>query len=144
MHATKPVTTDDWDEHWEAYAATNALNPAQTYRQKLVFEMLGLEKSPGPVRLLDLGSGSGAFAAQVVSTRADAEVLGLDLSTSGVEMARRHVPRGTFFQQDFTRPMAIDPKFNGWATHAVCAEVLEHLDDPVAVLRNVRTLLAPG
>jgi hypothetical protein len=38
----------------------------------------------------------------------------------------------------------LDPSYRGWATHVVCSEVLEHLDDPVAMLRNVRTLLGPG
>jgi hypothetical protein len=40
--------------------------------------------------------------------------------------------------------MAIDHRYLGWATHAVCSEVLEHLDDPVAMLKNVRPLLAAG
>ena len=30
------------------------------------------------------------------------------------------------------------------ATHAVCSEVLEHVDDPVALMRNSTALLAPG
>ena len=30
------------------------------------------------------------------------------------------------------------------ATHAVCSEVLEHVDDPVALMRNAIALLAPG
>ena len=30
------------------------------------------------------------------------------------------------------------------ATYAVCTEVLEHVDDPVTLIRNARALLAPG
>ena len=30
------------------------------------------------------------------------------------------------------------------ATHAVCSEVMEHVDDPVTLIRNARALLAPG
>jgi hypothetical protein len=61
-----------------------------------------------------------------------------------VELASRKVPGASFFQQDLTRPLALPERYRGWATHVVCSEVLEHLDDPVAALRNVRPLLAPG
>jgi SAM-dependent methyltransferase len=121
-----------------------ALNPAQAYRRRLVFEALGLERAAAPVRLLDLGSGTGDLAAEVLQVRPDAEVLGLDLSASGVELASRRVPAARFVQQDFTHPLAVDRAFHGWATHAVCSEVLEHLDDPASMLRNVRALFAPG
>ena len=40
--------------------------------------------------------------------------------------------------------MQLGAEFRGWATHAVCSEVLEHLDDPEAMLANVRPFLAPG
>jgi 2-polyprenyl-3-methyl-5-hydroxy-6-metoxy-1,4-benzoquinol methylase len=135
---------NDWNEHWSTYAASAALNPAQAYRRKLVFDLLSLGGSASPVRLLDLGSGTGDFALEALRERPDAELVGLDLAASGVEIATSKVPQATFFQQDFTQPIAIADRYRGWATHAVCTEVLEHLDDPTAMLRNVRPLLAPG
>ncbi len=144
MYGKGPAVSDDWDKHWTEFAGSAGVNPAQAYRRKLVFEMLELTRAKSPVRVLDLGSGSGDFAAEVLSVRPDAEVVGLDLSESGVQLSRKKVPRARFFQQDFTKPMAIDAAYHGWATHAVCSEVLEHLDDPVSMLRNVRALLAPG
>jgi 2-polyprenyl-3-methyl-5-hydroxy-6-metoxy-1,4-benzoquinol methylase len=135
---------NDWNEHWSAYSGAAALNPAQAYRRKLVFDLLSLRTSAAPVRILDLGSGSGDFALEALHERPDAELVGLDLAASGVQMATNKVPRAVFFQQDFTQPIAIADRYTGWATHAVCTEVLEHLDDPTAMLRNVRPLLAPG
>jgi SAM-dependent methyltransferase len=137
---------DQWNEHWNDFAASAALNPAQAYRRRLVFDLLDLAGAPSPVRLLDLGSGSGDFALEVSQVRPDAEIVGLDLSASGVEMAGRKVPRGRFFQQDFMRPLtgAAYAPYRAWATHAVCSEVLEHVDDPAAVLRNAAHLMAPG
>ena len=41
------------------------------------------------------------------------------------------------------RPLAW-PELAGWATHAVCSEVLEHVIDPVQALANVRPALASG
>lgn len=138
------ASTDNWDEHWNQYAETNALNPAQLYRHKLIFELLALGTAKRPVRLLDLGSGSGEFASQVLASCRDAEVVGLDLAQSGVELSRKKVPGAQFFQQDFTRPIELEDRYKGWATLAVCSEVLEHLDDPAAMLRNIRPYLAPG
>jgi SAM-dependent methyltransferase len=136
--------TDDWDSHWSEYVAANALNPASAYRTRLIFDLLALRAAPSPVRLIDLGSGQGELAAHALRARPDAEIVGLDLSQTGVAIAQKKVPRARFFQQDFTRPMRLDGAYDGWATHAVCSEVLEHLDDPVATLRNIRPLLAPG
>src|SRR4029077_9006966 len=142
MRASAPARKhDDWNEHWNDYAAAAALNPAQAYRRKLIFDLLSLRHAKAPVRLLDLGSGTGDFAKDVLDERPDAEIFGLDLSASGVEIARRKNPRAQFRQQDFTKPMEVDDTYRGWATHAVCSEVLEHLDAPEQMLRNVRPLL---
>jgi 2-polyprenyl-3-methyl-5-hydroxy-6-metoxy-1,4-benzoquinol methylase len=145
MNASAPAKSEDnWNEHWNDYAAAAALNPAQAYRRKVIFELLSLREASAPVRLLDLGSGTGDFATDLQREHPGAQVLGLDLSACGVEIARRKSPGAQFFQQDFTEPLEVDPKYHRWATHAVCSEVLEHLDDPVDMLRNVRPLLAPG
>jgi SAM-dependent methyltransferase len=136
-----------WDTYWEGYAASAALNPAQAYRRRLVFRHLGVDRDAAP-RVLDLGSGTGDFAREVALALPRAEICGVDLSESAVRIAARKVPRARFLQKDFTRPIergdAPLAPLRGWATHAVCSEVLEHVDDPVAVLRNVRPLLAPG
>jgi 2-polyprenyl-3-methyl-5-hydroxy-6-metoxy-1,4-benzoquinol methylase len=144
MNARSTQTTDNWNEHWTKLVTVSARNPAQAYRRKLVFEALALDAAAAPVRLLDLGSGSGDLAGEVLRARPDADVVGLDLSASGVEIAQRKVPKAKFFQQDFTQPIAIDEGYRGWATHAVCCEVLEHLDEPAMMLKNVRSLFAPG
>jgi 2-polyprenyl-3-methyl-5-hydroxy-6-metoxy-1,4-benzoquinol methylase len=141
---TNRAATDAWDEHWTAYAKTNALNPAQVERQKLIFGALRLDEAPSPVRLLDLGSGSGELSSAVLVARPDADVVGLDLARTAVEIAQRKVPTARFFQSDFAKPMALPAQLDGWATHAVCSEVLEHLDAPGAMLRNIRRYLAPG
>jgi trans-aconitate methyltransferase len=138
------VRGSTWDEHWDEYASATQRNPAQAYRRRLVFDALALAQAPGPVRLLDLGSGTGDFALEVSRLRPDAEIVGLELSASGIEKATRKVPGALFFRQDFTRPIVLEDRYRGWATHAVCSEVLEHLDDPAAMLANVRPLFSPG
>ncbi len=140
----RPTSPDDWNRHWGSYAGSAELNPAQAYRRQLIFQALGLESAERPVRVLEVGSGQGDFSRELKGYFPHVELVGLDLSQTGVELAQEKVPDGRFFQQDLTQPLAIPAQFHGWATHAVCSEVLEHLDDPLTALRNARRCLAPG
>jgi SAM-dependent methyltransferase len=142
--ATDRAKTDDWDAHWDKYAATDAGGPARRYRTKLIFELLALREAKTPLRILDLGSAYGELAREVLEARKDAEVVGLDFAQGSVELSRKRVPGAKFYQQDFMKPMTLGNEYKGWATHAVCSEVLEHLDDPETMLRNVRPYMAPG
>jgi SAM-dependent methyltransferase len=143
-HSPSAAGGDDWDSHWTSYAESAALNPAQTYRRKLVFELLGLGAAPRPVRLLELGCGQGDFARDVAAEYPHVEIAGVDLSATGVAIASRKVPRGRFLQCDMSKPVTPPPELAGWATHAVCTEVLEHVDAPATVLHNARAFFAPG
>jgi SAM-dependent methyltransferase len=140
---TARASTDDWNRHWTSYADAASMNPAQIYRRKLVFELLALNAAPRPVRLLELGSGQGDFALDIATHHPGVEIVGLDLSQTGVEIASSKVPGGRFFQCDLLEPGRLPDELRGWATHAVCSEVLEHVDDPTTLLRNVRPYLGP-
>jgi SAM-dependent methyltransferase len=135
---------DDWNTHWANYADTNAHNPAQTYRRRLILEALDLAHAAGPVRLIELGCGHGDFARDVLSTHPEVQFVGIDRAATGVAIARRNVHAGVFEQADLTVLESLPARYHGFATHAVCSEVLEHIDDPVAALRTARALLAPG
>jgi SAM-dependent methyltransferase len=137
-------TTDPWDRHWSEYEKSATLNPAQVYRRRLVFDALELTRATGPVRLLDIGCGQGDFSRELKERHPDLELLGVDLSEVGVEIARAKVPNGVFHQVDLAKSVTLPDRYRRWATHAVCSELLEHIDDPTLVLQNVRTLLAPG
>ena len=143
QRASSPAPGDDWNRHWDAYAATNALNPAQAYRRKLIFERLGLDGISG-AHVLELGTGPGELSSELATRFPTAELLGLDISRSGLAVAAQKVPRATFIEQDFMQPFTLPERFGGWATHAVCSEVLEHVADPREVLENARPCLAPG
>src|SRR5690349_24944440 len=86
---------DDWDRHWDDYASSAEHNPAQRFRRKLILSMLG----EAPARVLDIGSGQGDFAAEVTAAFPRAEVLGLELSASGVQVSKQKVPGGAEFIQ---------------------------------------------
>jgi trans-aconitate methyltransferase len=139
--AAAVVRGDDWDAHWADYAAANARNPAQDFRRRLALTLT--ERDGSPRRLLDIGSGTGAFLGVAAARWPSAELMGLELSESAVAAAALNLPRARFRACDLTHEQASGEE-RGWATDAVCSEVLEHLDDPVTVVRNARTWLAAG
>jgi SAM-dependent methyltransferase len=135
---------DDWDRHWRDYAESAANNPAQAYRRRLVLRLLASSADGVPGRVLDIGSGTGDLAIEIRDAFPSAELLGLDVSAAAVEHAAQKVPGATFLQRDLADGSEPEPDYRGWATHAVCSEVLEHVEDPEAFLANARPYLAPG
>ena len=133
---------DHWDSHWNEYAASAAVNPAQEYRRRLILHLLAAHGSPK--RFLDVGAGTGELAAEVRAAFPEAEIVGLELSAIGTELARRRVPNAKFIQRDLLETRKPPPELRGYATHAVCSEVLEHVEQPELLLAGVLPYLAPG
>jgi SAM-dependent methyltransferase len=139
-----PDGSDDWDKHWTAYATANAQNPAQAYRRRLILDLLGSFDRNGEQRILDIGSGTGTMAADLRRRFPQADIVGVELSREGVERARIAIPSATFVQRDLLDDQDVEPRLRGWATAAVCSEVLEHVDEPRRLLRGVVPYLEPG
>lgn len=129
-----------WEKHWQEYSESNTLNPAQEYRRRLIFEALELENDK-VIRLVDIGSGQGEFLTTVNKRYPEAQLLGVELTQSGVEIAKEKVPTAHFTQRDLLKKEEIPEPFRHWATHAVCSEVLEHVDDPKHFIENIKPLL---
>lgn len=136
------VDRDQWDAHWGEFGEANRRNPAQGYRRRLVLEALA--RTGAPRRLLDIGSGNGELLRAAAKRWPRAELLGLELSAAGVEAAKRRVPQARFRICNLLQEPAPEEPDRAWATHAVCSEVLEHVDEPVRLLRHARMWLAPG
>jgi SAM-dependent methyltransferase len=140
MSSQLRASHDDWDAHWEHYAQSAAQNPAQIMRHGIIARLLCEDAKAK--RIFDLGSGQGDLIQKLEPLLPDARFVGVELSESGVAISRRKVPAATFLAADvFQAPPAL-AEFSGWATHAVCSEVLEHVDDPVEFLKRARPYLA--
>jgi cyclopropane fatty-acyl-phospholipid synthase-like methyltransferase len=134
-------SVDNWDAHWDRYAASASQNPAQQMRHRLIVRWLKAHTT-GRMRLFDIGCGQGDLLAKVSPQFPSAELLGVELSARGTQIARQKLPAAKLFATDLLRePPELEPFF-GWASHAVCSEVLEHVDDPAAFLRIARRYLA--
>lgn len=137
-----PVGQDDWEAHWGDYASTAEDNPAQAYRRQRAFALL---EGGGDVRrLLDIGAGQGDLLRMAAERFTGAELAGLELSHTGVAACGAKVPQASVHQRNLLLDEPVEPSLRGWATHAVCSEVLEHVDDPALLLRNATAYLAPG
>jgi len=136
---------DDWDDHWDKYGEAAKGNPANDYRHAMVLKLLG-ELPKGAV-VLDIGSGQGQFAIDLQAANPQAAVFGVEYSAEGVRRAEQVAARdgvpAHFYERNLLEPVTRDPE-QPPATHAVCSEVLEHVDDPVTLMRNATALLAPG
>lgn len=141
MHMSQAVQ-DDWNQHWADFSAASEMGPATKYRQEICLSLLDIAGYGEGVRLLDIGSGTGKFAEIFCSRFTLAKYRGLELSQTGVELAAKRFPDAEFLQRDLMAPTPTE-EVPPDATHAVCSEVLEHLDDPVTFLRNVKPYLAP-
>jgi SAM-dependent methyltransferase len=133
---------DDWDQHWDNYAESAKSNPAQRMRRRVIRRLL--QVGDGPVRIFDIGCGQGDLIAELHAAYPDAELCGVDYSASGVEIAASKVQSARFIARDLLQPGEPPSHLARWATHAVCSEVLEHVDDPEALMRNAAAYLAPG
>jgi SAM-dependent methyltransferase len=141
-HETTARGSDDWDRHWDDYAAAATANPAQEYRRRLILDLLG--RSDPPRRVLDVGAGTGDLAAALMARFPEADLVGLELSRHAVGLARDKVRGATFLCRDLLEERAPEPRYSAWATHAVCSEVLEHVDDPARLLTNARAYMSKG
>ena len=137
-----PRDADDWERHWEDYSSIAEVNPSQRYRRLLAIKLLGIDGRGA--RVVDIGSGQGDFAAELWRQSRKSEILGLEYSQSGIDVAARKVPDATFVRRDLLQPAEPPVEYREWGTHAVCIEVLEHVDEPENLLANAAAYLGPG
>ena len=143
---TAEDSRDEWDRHWALYGEPAAGNPANTYRHRLVLGLLGALGADD--RVLDIGAGQGELALTIKRRFPAAAVSGIEYSAEGVQRARAAAAAAglaaEFTQRDLLETAVLDAGVAHRATHATCSEVLEHVDDPVLLLRNAAAYLAPG
>ncbi len=96
---------------------------------------------PGQI-IIDAGCGWGDLLEELFKICPEAKLTGMELSPNRSRIARQtHADRFQIRDHDLSQPWPIEP---GSADVVVFTEVLEHLKQPDAVLREAKKALKPG
>ena len=99
---------------------------------------------PG-LRLLDFGCGLGTISMGLARAVRPGEVHGVDMAESEIELARRLAQAGGYDNATFHVADVTDLPFDDeFFDVAHCHQVLQHVPDTAAVLREVKRVLKPG
>lgn len=105
--------------------------------QRLVREfraqVVALVVQAAPTRLLEVGCGQGWLLRDIAAALPDIRLTGIDIRPEAIEFARSLVPDADLRVVDAGSLPFSDHEFD----LVVCSEVLEHVDDPKAVLREI-------
>lgn len=95
-----------------------------------------------PRRILDYGAGRGDLAIKICRAYPSAEVWACDIDHEAMAEAGRRDPAGVRFIT--VEPTGRWPWPDGYFDTVVLSDVLEHVSDEVAVLREAARVLSPG
>lgn len=115
------------------YRTLHQINPARLQFVERFVVLSGL-------RVLDVGCGGGILG-EALAERG-ASVLGIDLAESALQAAEAHrAGQAVEYRLESSRETAARGEVFDVVT---CMEMLEHVADPAAVLRDIHALLKPG
>jgi SAM-dependent methyltransferase len=101
--------------------------------KRFLRRICGKVEALAPARIVDLGCGEGLVAAELSGLPIEFEYIGIDLNAESIEAARQFNPNLRFVRDDI---IAREPD-EGWASVAICLEVLEHLNEPRDALKRI-------
>lgn len=129
-----------WDEHEPLNAIRTAINPARLDYFTRILKALGVD--PRGKTAVDIGCGGGLFAEELA--RMGAHVIGVDPSTSSLHTARSHALSAGLNIDYRAGAGETLPLEDGSVDIACCVDVLEHVSDVDAVIRETARVLRTG
>lgn len=126
-----------WDEGDRTYASLRAVNAVRlSYLRRWMRDWFG---ERGPRTVVDLGCGGGLLS--VPLARGGATVLGIDRCRQGLAEAHARGERTACFLQADLGELPLE---SGCADLVLLADVLEHVEDPAAVIASASRLIRPS
>ena len=97
------------------------------------------------IRILDAGCGTGSSTDYLVHLNSQASVVGIDLSSGALQLAKERCSRSGASRVEFHHLSIYDVgKLEGKFDFINCVGVLHHLPDPIRGIQNLALKLAPG
>jgi 2-polyprenyl-6-hydroxyphenyl methylase/3-demethylubiquinone-9 3-methyltransferase len=130
-----------WDQDGFMALLRTSVNPPRfAYFRAVLSERLGLD--PRGLRVLDVGCGGGLLSEEFAAL--GCAVTGVDRSLPSLAAAREHAGRSGL-NIDYRQASAEALPFDAAQFDVVCCcDVLEHVDDPDAVVAQIARVLKPG
>jgi 2-polyprenyl-3-methyl-5-hydroxy-6-metoxy-1,4-benzoquinol methylase len=122
------------DDYWRKMAAPR-------FRVATIIEWL--RRSP-PATLVDLGCGGGQLLREVQRELPHAALCGFDLSASQIAANRERLPGIDWQVANLDGPVELGDAHRDRFEAVVASEIIEHVGDPAAFLRNAAALAVPG
>jgi 2-polyprenyl-6-hydroxyphenyl methylase / 3-demethylubiquinone-9 3-methyltransferase len=130
-----------WDQRNPLNVLHGSMTPGRMSYLREVLARAGAG-SDGRPRTLDVGCGGGFLAEELA--RLGHRVVGVDPSLVSLRTARRHAAGGGL-QIDYRHGVGEDlPAGDAEFDLVLCCDVLEHVDDPDAVVAEIARVLRPG
>ena len=131
---------EDFDYESKRWGAAH-LEPQPWFMNGLKLRYLLSDLAGMHGRVLDVGCGAGQVAKAVKRARPDLEVFGCDISQSALALASTPNPGGVDFRQSTAERL---PFADGELDFVWVFDVLEHVDSPETVLREISRVLKRG
>ena len=127
------MTLDTYDRLWtEAWGDLQRFGPVHRHQRK---ELLKLISKLGVNSVLDVGCGAGDNLAALAQAMPHLRLSGTDDSPEALALAAQRLPNVKFHQLD-----AQKDKLNEQFDLVLCNQVIEHLIDDIAALRNIAAM----
>ena len=104
-----------WGLEFEVTPAVLIPRPETEHVIEVALERIGQRKQGRPLRVVDVGTGSGCLAVALARELPEAEVFATDVSTAALEVARRNAVRlGVGERIQFIEGNLLDPFLTAW------------------------------
>jgi len=135
------VATTWWDQDGFMALLRTSVNPPRfAFFREALTQRLG--RDPNGLRVLDVGCGGGLLSEEFAALGCD--VTGIDLSLPTLAVARQHA-QASGLSIRYLEGSAEQLAFESRTFDIVCCcDVLEHVDSPDAVIREISRVLKPG